>query len=661
MRRTIATIAITAYAIATLSISAAALTAYDRQELSHVNSLADQNPGFESGTVKWSGSPALTINSNAASQFVPGSKQFASWDSNSASQEVCSALVKVPESGNCAVSLTYKVPSGTATHKIVAKDGSKDLSVEDVVSSTAAWRHDVEFPCAAAASNQARVCLRSVASNEPAIQLDGGYAGEARNVGVADLITEWRTDSTTGSWTANATYIARWRRVGDTMELQGSVATSAAPTPAGSLTFNIPSAANCTIDQSKLANQTTYSLNVLGSGATRDDSTGGLRQDVTVYYNSTSSLFFQTLPLASGSSHAGTTLSNTSPMTWDNLDSLTFEARFPCVGWAASQTIMPDAQGWYAAGNISGANSSLGVGNVSTFTEITSASLTLTPKSGSAPVGIMCSGTNAAATPSTSSTTCSAGNESIGFNVSVPRSGAYEMCFHFSHNMASNSNGAGLTTFQVIRTSINSQTISEEGGGKTHSGNSGGSTSGASNVAFMSRSACGNFNLSAGINGFRLMYEQSVGPTPPVASDVVADADASAGQRDIYFLMKPISQQQRAILANSVTTKRQSGDRILSGTFNCDASSTVTRTNEPDSTSIGNIASGACAVTYAPFSAAPDACTPVIQTCSASSGTGCFARASTAATASGVSVQCYSDTGTLCTSHDFYMICTGPR
>lgn len=160
-----------------------ALTSLDRAELSFPNSLQDSNPGFESGAVKWTATPAITINSTAADQFITGSKQFAIWDSTSSGQEICSELKKVPESGNCAVSLTYKVPSGTATHKIVAKDGSNDLAVEDVVSSTAAWRHDVEFPCAAAASNQARVCLRSVASNEPAIQLDGGYAGYARNVG----------------------------------------------------------------------------------------------------------------------------------------------------------------------------------------------------------------------------------------------------------------------------------------------------------------------------------------------------------------------------------------------------------------------------------------------------------------------------------------------
>lgn len=608
MKRLISTIFLTLFAIATLSISAAALTAYDRQELSHVNALADQNPGFESGAVKWSCSPALTINSNAASQFVPGSKQFATWDSNASAQECCSSLVKVSESGNCAVSLTYKVPSGTATHKIVAKDGSKDLAGEDVVSSTAAWRHDVEFPCAAAASNQARVCLRSVASNEPAIQLDGGYAGEARNVGVANLITESTAFTPTGSLTTNATYTGRRWRVGDRFHAEMTVSFSGTNTQ-GELTFNLPS--DVVIDTSKLTLGTSASNYSIGSEGQVVDS-GSNQYFIFPYYKTTTTIGVRYRRVSTAGTPGlqdgpNVDTSANAPITIASGDSFTVKVDLPVVGWPASQVVMPDAQGWYAAGNISGANPSLGVGNVSTFTEITSASLTLTPKSGSAPVGIMCSGTNAAATPSTSSTTCSAGSESIGFNVSVPRSGAYEICFHFAHNMSSNSNAAGVTTFQVIRTPTNSQTISEEGGGKTHSGNAGGSTAGTGSVAFMSRTACGNFNLSAGINGFRLMYEQNVGATPPATSDVVADADASAGQRDIYFLMKPISQQQQAILANSVSTGRTNGDKIGSARLDCDSASTIKSNPQGMVSTISNISSGTCSLVLATgyFSAAP--------------------------------------------------------
>lgn len=220
----------------------AQLNSYSRSELASDNALAGYNPGFESGTVKWSATGGTFV-VNSGTQFVPGSKQFASWDSNSAGQEVCSSLVNVPESGNCAVSLTYKVPSGTATHKIVAKDGSKDLSVEDVFSSTAAWRHDVEFPCAAAASKQARVCLRSVASNEPAIQFDSGYAGYARNVAQCGVDTPWvpYTPVITGLGTGSATITGMWRGVGDSIEVSFMMTMTSNGSGANAVEISIPS------------------------------------------------------------------------------------------------------------------------------------------------------------------------------------------------------------------------------------------------------------------------------------------------------------------------------------------------------------------------------------------------------------------------------------
>lgn len=651
MKRIISTVLLL-FAIATLSISAAALTAYDRQELSHVNALADQNPGFESGSVKWSGSPALTINSNAASQFVPGSKQFAVWDSNSASQEICSALVKVPESGNCAVSLTYKVPSGTATHKIVAKDGSKDLAVEDVFSSTAAWRHDVEFPCAAAASNQARVCLRSVASNEPAIQLDGGYAGQSRTVGQCGVDTPAVSFTPSGSWTNNTTYSGKWWRRGDRYHYEFQVALSGAP---NSTSLTVARAPGLTIDTSKLVSTTTDGRKLEGKCKIRS---AGVTYNGDIYYNGTSNTAVVVQNVASTYPFSSN-VTQSLPGTFTNGDAIICEGSVPIVGWEASQCVTPEQQGWFAAGFISGGNPGLGSAAVSSYAEIANGSLSLTANTGSASVGIACSSTNAS---TVGSSTCSAGNEIIGITTNIPRTGVYEACFQFGHviNIGGSPGGSLTAAFQVVETANSSGTVTQEANGRVTSGAGyeGGSNSPNQVNPVM---VCGTLSLNAGQRLIKVYYEQASPSGTIFTNEIQADASAAVGQRNIYFIVRPVNSQQQAILANSVTTKRQSGDRILSGTFNCDASSTVTRTNEPDSTSIGNIASGACAVTYAPFSAAPDACTPVIQTCSASSGTGCFARASTAATASGVSVQCYSDTGTLCTSHDFYMICTGPR
>lgn len=536
MKRLISTIFLTLFAIATLSISAAALTAYDRQELSHVNALADQNPGFESGAVKWSGSPALTINSNAASQFIPGSKQFAVWDSNSASQEVCSALVKVPESGNCAVSLTYKVPSGTATHKIVAKDGSKDLAVEDVLSSTAAWRHDVEFPCAAAASNQARVCLRSVASNEPAIHLDGGYAGEARNVGVADLKSPWTSFtpsiSNLGTGSVASSY-GQWRQDGDSAEVMYNW-TKDGSGGSGASTVQISPPSTCTVDTSKLPN---------GASSASGEAYSSLSTDIVQMVGASGGFYVKRDTVANVTGADVTSGSN-----WRG------SFRVPCVGWTASQVVMPDAQGWFAAGYISGANPDLGTSSVSTYTEITNSSLTLTPDTGSAPIGIVCSSTNAAATPSTGATTCSAGSEGVGFATSVPRSGRYEVCMQFGHSTASSATDAGMVTaFEIVNTATNSQTILNRMGPRSTSGHYNNPSTSMSK--FTNVTACGQATLSAGANAFRLLYEQSSLGANAVSTNVIhADANASIGDRAIRITMRPITTENQAILANSVWT-----------------------------------------------------------------------------------------------------------
>lgn len=319
----------------------AQLNSYSRAELAFDNALTGYNPGFESGTVKWTASGGTFV-VNSGTQFITGSKQFASWDSNSASQEVCSSLVKVPESGNCAVSLTYKVPSGTATHKIVAKDGSKDLAVEDVFSSTSAWRHDVEFPCASAASNQARVCIRSVASDEPAIQLDGGYAGEARQVSKCGVDTPWvpytpsLTTSGGGAITLNATSktdpFGRWRRVGDSIEIEvgfkngsGGAATGSA----GTIQFSRPS--DATIDPNKAVSTSAFAYSV-GSGEVYPFSSNFSPSNATIYNGGI-------LQLIKG----GTTLSF---QVSDIVASFEFRmrAKYPVLGWTASQCVTPNQQ-----------------------------------------------------------------------------------------------------------------------------------------------------------------------------------------------------------------------------------------------------------------------------------------------------------------------------
>jgi hypothetical protein len=198
--------------------------------------------------------------------------------------------------------------------------------------------------------------------------------------------------------------------------------------------------------------------------------------------------------------------------------------------------ISPQLQYWKVDANISGANPSLGTANVSSYTGIENGSLTLTNNSGTGNITaqIPCSSTN-----SPSGTTCSAGSESVG--VAFTPTGTFPQevlaCVSFSHDMDLGATGRLDTTFQIVETPTNAQTISQEGKSRL----SGYTDDSTFNVRYPYR-LCGNFTFtSGGQKALRLMFEQAVVAT--VASNViVGDAGASVGQRDIHWEVYPINQ-----------------------------------------------------------------------------------------------------------------------
>lgn len=197
---------------------------------------------------------------------------------------------------------------------------------------------------------------------------------------------------------------------------------------------------------------------------------------------------------------------------------------------------------WYVNASITGANPSLGVSNVASYTEIIDAGLTLTPVSGSAAVGVMCSTTNAATAPSTSATTCAAGSESIGINFTIPEPGTYEVCTQFSWDGQADTAEAVIATFQLIETPTSAQTLTLESDVKVQ-GKVGGMTiaTGADASNALPYNLCGLFNwqsaASGTTKGVRLMFEQLVTGSPDTSA-VLADANSSVGQRNINFRVR---------------------------------------------------------------------------------------------------------------------------
>lgn len=654
--------------------SPAQLNDFDRQEFTFENALAGKNPGFESGTVQWTASGGTFV-VNSGTQIVPNSKQFATWDSNSAGQTLQTAAVTVPKTGNCEFSIWIAVPSGTATHTITVTDGTNDIvTAQTITNNTNALKHIVNFPCPS--SGTVRGKLTSVASNEPSISLDNGRLGSATNVGtVAQAFykgsismsgcTDWfRSNTAFGDFTATSgcTYAVTGDVLAPSTFIPGFRLQNVAPgryliIARGSFGKSV-STTNADISFRFSDGTNTFAEQiVIGAAAASGLSLATGEITGTIGYTTAQGTLTYQLQAKTSNTASGTQAfvsDGGGSNATGQITGLQFEVfYFPSH---SQQVVMPDAQGWFAAGYISGANPDLGTSSVSTYTEVTNSSLTLTPDTGSAPIGIVCSSTNAAATPSTGATTCSAGSEGVGFATSIPRAGRYEVCMQFGHSTASTATDAGMATaFEIVNTATNSQTIINRMGPRSTSGHYNNPATSVSK--FTNVTACGQATLSAGSNAFRLFYEQlSLGANAVSANVIHADANASIGDRAIRVTMRPITTENQAILANSVSTGTINGEVIHRAQVNTSGASTCSVQNS----STGFIASASasstvCTLTLNPvFSADP--------TCIVTRNTSGSAIIGTAAvnSSTSVAVSLWNTSGTIQTG-SFNLICMGPR
>lgn len=624
--------------------SSAALTDFDRQELPVKNWLAPYNSGFESSKAKWTASGGTFAAVTSGTNLLVG-KGSATWDGSSASQTLTSQTITI-EKGyygqNCEAGIVAQVPSGTATHTVQAYDGTNILVSATIVSSTTPRLNTVNFPCPQSGTVALR--LVTVASDEPLIAVDDAYLGLARNVGGTQLISEWTSYTPTGSWTTNTTYTGRKRRVGDSAEYDVLVSVSGAPT-AAALTIN--NSSECVTDTTKISGGTVNSSSVFGYGRVYDNGTALYK--VAVQYESTTAVR-PAIAQDTGSGYirdGEASVNSTTPMTFASGDNVHLVYRVPCVGWAASTVVMPDAQGWYVDASISGANPSLGTASVTSYTGIENGSLTMTQNTGSAGVQIGCSSTNAP-----SGLTCSSGNESLSVAFTPPKTGAYRACVTANHYIDSPAGSINVvSTFQIVETATNAQTIIQEGKGKAMSGSV--AISG-DRREYRSVATCGDFILSAGAQRMlRFMYETEISGTPD-SHYIKADGDTVLGQPDVHWTVYPLQDRATAILANSVSSASANGTHFNSSQIG----STGTVTKET-----GDWVSGSCSVASAVYT-----CTLVAGAFSTDPAchatifgeTTSYNAVVTSASTSSVVVRTF-DTANVAAAAAFGLTCSGPR
>lgn len=140
--------------------------------------------------------------------------------------------------------------------------------------------------------------------------------------------SDWVSFTPTGGWTTNTTYTGKWRRVGDSMEVQVFVSLSGAPN-AANLTINLPS--GYSIDTSKLSSGTGSQ----GHGYGIISDTGTRTYDCTPTYASTTSVTIQDLD----DTVASNVVSNTSPFTFVASDFIDVKFIVPILGWSSNLLI----------------------------------------------------------------------------------------------------------------------------------------------------------------------------------------------------------------------------------------------------------------------------------------------------------------------------------
>lgn len=214
-------------------------------------------------------------------------------------------------------------------------------------------------------SSTIRLCLHIGTTNALAWDLkidDVKFEPSIASYGPA--MTDWTSWTPTGTWVSNATYTGRFRRVGDSAEVQVNVALTGAPT-ATTLTVNLP----FTIDQTKMIGTNP----IIGSAAVRDSSPNARYIGSTYYVTGTNTSVTISAWEASAAFVTGNDVVNaTTPITFANGDSIAFSFKVPVVGYGSNiQVNNGDGRAVVARASLSGASLSAGSYNTATIASMT--------------------------------------------------------------------------------------------------------------------------------------------------------------------------------------------------------------------------------------------------------------------------------------------------
>ena len=631
-----------------------------------INILSAYNPKAEAGaTTNWTESGGGTLDVTSTAANVGNNTYSFSYDASANNDYAASTAVTVPAGlfgQNCLLEFRYKGFDSNITAQV--HDGTNPLASQ-VLSASTLYSAPVQitFPCPASGTLE----MRLLATGDAAIgywdEVHLGSASNISNVSQAAFAGESYFAGTTNcaGWTRNSTTVGAFATDADcpgptvVRSTLGTWATTDSNLPRQTITNLPPGIYKATFSGIPASSSTGVTVFAIHDGTTTCEPShavnDSIRTEATVsctfeYTAAQSSVSFE---LYSATASGAITIS---PDTTAPRNSLRFQLeRYPL---ASDVGINYQLTPWRVDASISGANPTLGGSAVTSYTAITNSGLTLVNNAeGTATAQIAC-----ATTTEAEGTTCNtaAVNEGIGIAFTIPRAGTYEACTAFAHAIGINSgSNQSNSTFQLVETPNNAQTISQSGKDRVQNGATGGGTDGVTNQTPIQ--LCGTFTFtSAGKKTIRLMYEQSVGGSGAATNTILADAGASNGDRDIHFTVRPLDQQfNMPNIINSVATSSSGATKMETALINCDAGASITSQNGNWVASVANISSGACTVTLnaGVFSATPH--------CVATQNAGSRIPRATPASTTSVVLGCTTDAGAACTDHDTYVICIGAR
>jgi hypothetical protein len=205
------------------------------------------------------------------------------------------------------------------------------------------------FPCGTSGVSPV-VRITSTSASAAEIRVDDVYLGAAVSLGDAAIVTPWVsytptiTHQTGGA--TNYTASGKWRRIGDSVEIQGRMTFSSSSAAFSDVRIGLPT--GLVVDQSKMSFSGPDPASSIGTGSILDSGIatyGGL-----VLYRAGSDII--QIRVSSTTIHSGTApsqmvnISESYPIaSLSNNDEISWNFLVPIIGWSSSQAIRSEDSG----------------------------------------------------------------------------------------------------------------------------------------------------------------------------------------------------------------------------------------------------------------------------------------------------------------------------